>query len=184
MARRVLLAVAAAMAAGAARADPVESMGAGAPALDATANRIVSEALYDRAGAPVVVFHYFAVGADCGPRPVSITVTAPPAHGRFALSEGKEPAVSGGAPLWTGADPRAHCLDRLVDTRDGAYSPDPGFSGKDQLAVTFKEGDAVFTDAIEVNVVTINAPPPARGTKPPRVRTYRTDAATSGAGGR
>ena len=64
-----------------------------------------------------------------------------------------------GKPLWTGADPRSRCLDRLVTTRDGAYAPDPGFSGHDQLTVTFTEGASRFTDAIEVNVVTL-APQP------------------------
>jgi hypothetical protein len=135
-------------------------MDAGAPAVDADAFRIYGEVLYTRAGSPVTVFHYFAVGPDCAARPVTITLTGPPAHGRFALSEGAEPANFGGRPLWAASDPRVRCEDRLVATRDGAYAPDPGFSGRDQLTVTFQEGEASFTDAIEVNVMTIAPAPP------------------------
>jgi len=152
------------------RADPVETAAAGAPAVDAGAFRISAEVLYTPAGAPVTVFHYFAVGADCGPTPVNITITTPPAHGQLALSNGAEAPVWAGKPLWTGADPRARCLDRLVATHDGAYAPDPGFSGHDQMTVTFTEGASSFTDAIEINVVTLSPPP-----KRHRV-TYRTTA--------
>lgn len=157
-----------------ARADPVEAQTAGAPAVDAGANRISSEVLYARAGAPVTVFHYFAVGPDCAATPVGITVTTPPAHGQLVLSSGSEAPIWAGKPLWSDADPRVRCMDRLVATRDGAYAPDPGFSGHDQLAVTFTEGATSFTDAIEVNVVTL-APPRSAPAPKPR-RTYRTPA--------
>ena len=159
-----LVGLAALLAAASAHADPVETTAAGTPAVDAGAFRLSSEVLYTPAGTPVTVFHYFAVGPDCGPRPVSITVTTPPAHGQLALSSGSEAPVWAGKPLWAETDPRSRCLDRLVATHDGAYAPDPGFSGHDQLSVTFTEGDQTFTDAIEVNVVTI-APPPAPAPK-------------------
>ena len=166
-----LIGVVALLAASSPRADPVETAAAGAPAIDAGAFRISAEVLYTPAGVPVTVFHYFAVGADCGPTPVDITITTPPAHGQVALSTGAEAPMWAGKPLWTGADPRSRCLDRLVTTRDGAYAPDPGFSGHDQLTVTFTEGASSFTDAIEVNVVTL---PPL--TAQPHQRAHRTAA--------
>lgn len=163
----------------AAPAEPVETQAAGAPAIDAGAFRIASEVLYTPAGTPVTVFHYFAVSADCGPKPVSITITTPPAHGRLALSNGSEAPVWAGRPLWADDDPRARCLDRLVATHDGAYAPDPGFSGHDQLAVTFTEGGSSFTDAIEVNVVTLSPPRPDAGARPRRAA-HRPAAAKAG----
>lgn len=102
------------------------TLSGGAPAVDAGAFQISGEVLYTPQATPVTVFHYFAVGPDCAQRPVSITVIDPPAHGRLALSEGAEPAVYAGRPLWGDSDPRVRCLDRLVPTRDGAYAPDPG----------------------------------------------------------
>ena len=160
-----------------ARADPPagEDAVAGVPAIDAGAFRIASEVLYARAGSPVTLFHYFAVGPDCEATPAVLTVTQAPAHGQVAFSDGAQPPVSGLTPLWSHDDPRAHCADRLVTTRDAVYLPDPDFAGQDQLVVSIQEGGASFTDAIEVNVVRIKPTPPAHGirvrnTAPDRTR--------------
>ncbi|HTX51413.1 MAG TPA: hypothetical protein VME40_18710 [Caulobacteraceae bacterium] len=157
-----LLALAGLALAGPARADPPngEDAVAGAPAIDAGAFRIAGEVLYARAGTPVTLFHYFAVGPDCEAAPAVLSLTQAPAHGHVAFSDGAQPPVSGLTPLWTRDDPRAHCTDRLVATRDAVYIPDADFAGHDELVVTFQEAGASFTDAIEVNVVRIKPTPP------------------------
>jgi hypothetical protein len=169
-----LLALAALALASVARADPPvgEDAVAGAPAIDAGAFRIASEVLYARAGSAVTLFHYFAVGPDCEATPAVLTITQAPAHGQVAFSDGAQPPVSGLTPLWSRDDPRAHCVDRLVTTRDAVYMPDPAFAGHDQLVVTIQEAGASFTDAIEVNVVQIKPTPPAHGI---RIRTIAPD---------
>jgi len=154
---------------------------AGAPSIDAAAHRIAGEVLYARAGVPVFLFHYFAVGPDCEALPASLTITQTPAHGHVALSDGAQPPVSGLTPLWTGGDPRAHCLGRLVATRDATYVADPDFAGRDEIIVSIRDGAASFTDAIEVNVVQIKAPPP-RGWRKIRVHNAAPDTSLTGGG--
>lgn len=174
MGRVSMLALAALALAGAARADPPpgEDAVSGVPAVDADAFRIASEVLYARAGTPVTLFHYFAVRPDCEAAPAALTLTRAPAHGRVDFSDGAQPPVSGVTPLWTRDDPRGHCADRLVATRDAVYVPDADYAGHDELVVTIAEGGASFTDAIEVNVVQIKATPPLHG-----IRVHNTAAA-------
>ena len=157
-----LLVLAALGLAGVARADSPtgEDAVTGVPAIDAGAFRIASEVLYARAGTPVTLFHYFAVRPDCEAAQAQVSLTQAPAHGKVAFSDGAQPPVSGLTPLWSRDDPRAHCVDQLVATRDAVYVPDPTFAGHDELVVTFQEGGASFTDAIEVNVMQIKPPPP------------------------
>jgi hypothetical protein len=170
--------------AGPARADPPtleEAISGEAPSIDAGAYRASSEVLYARAGAPVILFHYFAVGPDCEARPAEVTLAEPPAHGRIAFSDGAQPPMAGERPLWGDGDPRARCAGRLVATRDATYVSDPGYAGLDHLAVTFREAGASFTDAIEVNVVKLGAPPGRRGhATRPRRKAAADSAVTSG----
>ncbi len=156
-------ALAAAVGAPRALADGVETMGVGAPAIDAGDFRISGEVRYAVAGQPVVLFHYFALGPDCGPAAVAITLTEPPAHGEVRFVEGAEPAASGPRPLFAPPDPRARCAGNLSPTHDGVYTPADGFVGHDRLTVEFREGTDAFDDTIEVNVEKL-APerPPAR----------------------
>ncbi len=159
-----------------------DAISGSAPSIDAGAYRAASEVLYARAGAPVILFHYFAVGPDCEARPAELTLAEAPAHGRIAFSDGAQPPVAGERPLWGEGDPRARCAGRLVATRDATYVSDPDYAGPDHLSVTFREGAASFTDAIEVNVVKLGPAPVARRKA---VRPRRQAAADSaGPGGR
>jgi hypothetical protein len=148
--------------AGAALADPApnEDASMGVPSIDAGAFRISGETIFTPAGAPVTLFHFFAIGPDCEAAPAALTLSEAPAHGRIAFSEGAQPPVAGQQPLWPADDPRAHCADRLVATRDATYVPDPNFAGHDRVVVTFQEGQATFSDAIEVNVIKFKPPRP------------------------
>jgi len=162
-------ALAAASLAGAARAEASDgsTTQTGAPQVDAGAHRISGEIRYTAAGAPVTLFHYFALGADCGPAEVAVTLAEPPEHGTVSFVAGAEQPAAAGRPLYPPPDPRARCADRLVATRDAVYAPTAGFAGRDRLTVEFREGGQVFDDAIEVEVEQIApekpAPPPRKG---------------------
>ena len=103
-------------------------------------------------GRPVLLFHYIHIGARCGPDAVAIQVTTPPAHGTLAIEDGEERPWSGGRPLFGPDDPRARCGNRLAATKDGVYTPAPGFVGHDSMVVQFTEAGATLADAIEVSV--------------------------------
>jgi hypothetical protein len=125
------------------------------PVLDAGALKASAEVIYTAVGKPVLLFHYFGVGGDCAPTAVSLRLIEPPAHGAVTFQEGAEPPIRAGRPIYADADPRARCIDQLVATRDALYAPDVGFEGHDRVVVEFSEGAAVFTDAIDVNVVSL-----------------------------
>ena len=148
----------------------------GAPAIEPTALRIQSEVIYAAAGKPVTLFHFFAVGPDCGRAAASVAVAAPPAHGLVRLTEGAEPPLAAGAPIWRAPDPRARCAAQLVATRDAVYEPAPGFAGRDTLTVEFRAGDQAFDDVIEINVEKLGGPQPDWENQPPKPadRTGRT----------
>jgi len=125
------------------------------PALDAGALKVSAEVVYTAVGKPVLLFHYFGVGGDCQPTAVGVRLVEPPAHGAVTFREGAEPPIRAGRPIYADGDPRARCIDQLVATRDGLYAPDVGFEGHDRVVVEFSEGGAAFTDAIDVNVVSL-----------------------------
>lgn len=167
------LAALAAVCAGAGRAlaqaAEAEASASGAPPIDAGDFRISGEVRYTAAGAPVTLFHYFALGADCAPAAVAITLADPPSHGAVSFVDGAEAPSAAGRPLYAPPDPRARCVDQLVATRDAVYAPEAGFVGHDRLTIEFREGSQVFDDTIEVNVEKIASPPAS----PPRKRGRR-----------
>jgi hypothetical protein len=122
------------------------------PVIGSGSLKATGEVVYTAQGAPVALFHYISLDADCRPRAVGIRVVEPPQHGAVTFSDGHEPAVLGGKPIYGEGDPRVRCEDRLVATRDAAYAPEAGFFGHDRLVVEFTDRDEVFTDAIDVNV--------------------------------
>ncbi|HUZ12463.1 MAG TPA: hypothetical protein VMU93_06420 [Caulobacteraceae bacterium] len=130
------------------------------PVIGAGGLEASGEVVYTAEGDPVALFHYFSLDADCRARAVGIRLTEPPAHGSVSFSQGRQPPVRGGEPIYPGADPRARCADRLAPTRDATYLPAAGFSGVDRLVVQFSDRGRVFTDAIEINVERLK--PPAR----------------------
>ena len=103
-------------------------------------------------GRPVLLFHYVHVDAHCGPTAMAIAVTMPPAHGAASFEDGEERPWIDGHPLFGPGDPRAACGNRLAATKDGVYTPAPGFSGHDSLTVQFTENGAAFSDTIEISV--------------------------------
>jgi hypothetical protein len=104
------------------------------------------------AGRPVLLFHYVHIDADCGPTAMAIRLTSPPEHGTLAIDDGEERPWSDGRPMFAAGDPRAHCGNRLASTKDGLYTPAPGFIGHDTLAVEFTEGGVAVTDTIDIAV--------------------------------
>lgn len=158
-----------ALLAGAAAAEPASSpapelttsAAAGvAPVIEPTSLRLQGEVLYTTAGKPVTLFHFFATAADCGRAAAQLQLVAPPAHGEVRFTEGAEPPVAGGAPLWRAPDPRARCADQLVATRDAVYQPAAGYVGPDSLTVEFDAGGERFDDVVEVNVEKLGGPQP------------------------
>ena len=103
-------------------------------------------------------FLYFNVGPDCLPTELETTVVDPPAHGRFTLHDGTVPTLGFGRPPFPAGDPRLACSK--LPMRSGSYQPDPGFTGRDHVTVSFREGDAAFTDAIEIDVRRAERPNP------------------------
>jgi hypothetical protein len=148
----------------AAPAGPIDLVFGGTPAIGSGPLKASGEVLYTAQGAPVALFHYFSLDADCRPRAVAIRLVEPPEHGEVSFTEGHEPPWANGKPIYEDGDPRARCEDRLVGTRDASYAPAPGFIGHDRLVVEFTDRDEVFTDAIEVNVEQLKPakPPPRR----------------------
>ena len=128
-----------------------EDVGAGAPVF-ARGAPVSQQDVNTEAGQPVVLFHFVHIDADCGPTAMAMRLTAEPAHGTFTIEDGEERPWSGGHPLFDPADPRAHCGNRLVPTKDGVYAPAAGFTGHDTLTVEFTEAGATFTDTISVSV--------------------------------
>jgi hypothetical protein len=128
-----------------------EDVGAGAPVFTRGAP-ISQQDINTEAGRPVMLFHYVRIDRGCAPTAVAIRLAAAPAHGAFTLEDGEERPWSNGHPLFDRADPRAHCSDRLAATKDGVYTPAPGYTGHDTLAVEFTEAGAAFTDTISVSV--------------------------------
>ncbi len=128
-----------------------EDIGAGAPVFGRGAP-ISQQDVNTEAGRPVTLFHYVRIDGGCAPTPVTIRLAVPPAHGAFTLEDGEERPWSGGHPLFDSADARAHCGDRLAATKDGVYTPAPGFTGHDTLTVEFTEAGGAFTDTITISV--------------------------------
>jgi hypothetical protein len=104
------------------------------------------------AGRPLVLFHYVHIDDRCGPAPAAIRVATPPEHGALEIEDGEERPWTDGRPLFAATDARAHCADRLAATKDGVYTPAPGFRGHDTLVLQFTEDGASFTDTIDVAV--------------------------------
>jgi hypothetical protein len=136
--------------AGAAAAQEVDA-GAGAP-LIARGAPISQQDVNTEAGLPVLLFHYVHIDAACGPTAVAIRLTAEPSHGTFTLQNGDERPWWDGHPLFAAGDPRARCGNRLAATKDGVYTPAPGFTGYDTLTVEFTEAGVAVTDAIAISV--------------------------------
>jgi hypothetical protein len=111
------------------------------------------------------LFWYFNVGPDCQATQLETTLVDPPAHGRLFLSDGSVPGSARWPTPFSKADPRSSCA-RLA-MRNGAYQPDPGFTGRDHLTVSFREGDAASTDAIEIDVRRAEHPNPLAGSGRP-----------------
>ncbi|HZZ88595.1 MAG TPA: hypothetical protein VFE13_09710 [Caulobacteraceae bacterium] len=135
---------------GPARAQP-EAIGAGAP-LIARGAEVSQEQENTAAGRPVVLFHYVHIDAACGPKAMGLVVATPPTHGTLRIEDGEERPRLADGPLFPPSDPRAHCANRLVPTRDGVYLPAPGFTGHDTMTVQFTEDGASFSDTIDVAV--------------------------------
>ncbi|MFI4934861.1 MAG: hypothetical protein ACHP7N_09610 [Caulobacterales bacterium] len=123
-----------------------------APMLTTGVPHLTSETANAPAAAPVTLFHYFNLDADCRPTKVSIEVTQAPAHGDLAIVDGEEQPALHGAPIFAKGDPRERCANRLVATRDGVYTSAAGYEGDDRLVVEFREGDETFQDAINLEV--------------------------------
>jgi hypothetical protein len=145
-----LAGVVAMAAAGAARSQG-EAVGAGPPVM-ARGAPVSRQDANTEAGRPVLLLHYVHIDAGCGPIPVAIRLTTPPQHGSVSFDDGEERPWWHGQPLFGPGDPRAPCGDRLAATKDGVYTPAPGFIGHDTLVVEFTENGAVFSDTIDVSV--------------------------------
>jgi hypothetical protein len=128
-----------------------EDIGAGAPVI-ARGAPISQQNVNTETGRAVTLFHYVRINSNCALAPVAIRLAAEPAHGTFTLEDGEERPWSGGHPLFDPADPRAHCGNRLAATKDGVFTPAPGFTGHDTLTVEFTEAGATFTDTVAVSV--------------------------------
>jgi len=113
-------------------------------------------------GAPVLLFHYFNLGPGCEPTDATVRLTTPPAHGTVDVQDGDEQPAWRGRSLYPADDPRARCRDWLVATRDAVYTPAAGFAGEDTLVVEVTEGGASTSDAVDVTVIALDKPPPAR----------------------
>jgi hypothetical protein len=120
------------------------------------------EVIYTAMERPVLLFHYFSLEPDCRPVAVGIRLVEPPEHGAVSFSKGAEQPSREGKPIYVRDDPRSRCDDRLVATDDASYAPAPGFSGHDRVVVEFTDRDEVFTDTIEVNVVSLKPEKPPR----------------------
>jgi len=125
--------------------------GVGAPVI-ARGAPVSQQGVNAEAGHRVVLFHFVHIDGACRATAAAIRVTTPPAHGAFAIEAGEERPWSDGRPLFDPADPRAHCGDRLVPTRDGVYTSAPGFTGHDTLTVEFTEAGQTFADTIDISV--------------------------------
>jgi hypothetical protein len=128
-----------------------EDIGAGAPVI-ARGAPISQQDVNTETGRPVTLFHFVHINAECRPTPAAMRLTSAPEHGSLAIEDGEERPWSDGHPLFEPADPRAHCGGRLVPTKDGVYTPAPGFTGHDTLTVEFTEAGASFTDTIAISV--------------------------------
>ena len=96
------------------------------------------------------LFWYFNEGADCQVTDLTTTVVDPPSHGRFSQHDGTIAGLANWPAPFPKGDPRAACPNLAM--RNGAYQPDLGFTGRDRMTISFREGDTTFTDAIEVDV--------------------------------
>jgi len=110
------------------------------------------------AGKQLLLFHYFNVGPGCGPTDVTFRLTTPPAHGVVTFVSSQNRPYTEGHALFSGSDPRAHCANRLVPSRDAIYTPAPGFSGQDSFVVQASEDGAVVSDAVDVLVLSFGKP--------------------------
>jgi hypothetical protein len=140
----------AALVAGAALAQP-EDVGPGVPMI-ARGAPISQQDASTTTGRPVLLFHYVHIDAHCGPDAIAILVTAPPAHGSLTFENGEERPWSGGRPMFGPDDARARCGNRLAATKDGVYTPAPGFTGHDSMVVEFTEAGVTLADEIDVSV--------------------------------
>jgi hypothetical protein len=104
------------------------------------------------------LFWYFNDGPDCEPTDLATTLVDPPAHGRFFLHDGTIPGLARWPAPFPKNDPRSACPNLAI--RNGFYQPDPGFIGRDHMTIAFREGDAAFTDAIEIDVRRAERPNP------------------------
>jgi hypothetical protein len=110
------------------------------------------------AGAPVLLFHYFDVGADCRATEVTFRLTTPPAHGTVSFVASQSRPFTDGHPLFAEDDPRARCDNRLAPTRDAIYTPTAGFFGEDSFVIEASEGGTVASDAVDVLVLSFGKP--------------------------
>jgi hypothetical protein len=128
-----------------------EDIGAGAPVI-ARGAPISQQDVNTEAGRPVALFHFVHIDAACGPTAAAIRLATEPSHGTLAIDDGEERPWSDGHPLFEPGDPRAHCGNRLVPTKDGVYTPARGFTGHDTLTIEFTEDGATFSDTIAISV--------------------------------
>jgi hypothetical protein len=106
---------------------------------------------------PVLLFHYFNVGADCEPTHVAFRITTPPGHGAVEFQDGEERPFTQGHPLFPADDPRSRCASRLVATKDAVYTPAAGFSGADSFVIEATEAGQTFSDTVGVSVLSLSA---------------------------
>jgi hypothetical protein len=105
-----------------------------------------------QAGRPVRVLLYFDVGPRCRRTVVDVRVATPPAHGTVAVADDDARPFASGRSYFAPGDPRAFCANRLAPTKTVTYVPAAGFSGHDQLAVSFTEAGQTQTAAVDIDV--------------------------------
>lgn len=106
------------------------------------------------------LFDYLNVGPDCEATDATVTVVRAPAHGELIVHAAVVPNFQRLKSALGKGDPRAACAKLPV--QQGFYRPEYGFTGRDHMAVSFQEGAARFTDAIEVDVRRAEHPNPLR----------------------
>ncbi|MGH6971000.1 MAG: hypothetical protein ACREEQ_05255, partial [Caulobacteraceae bacterium] len=101
---------------------------------------------------------YLHVAPDCAATDLTTTVVTPPAHGRLVLVDGFVPPLKYIVASLPKGDLRAACP--RLSARHVIYRPDSDFVGHDRVAVAFTEGDASFTDDIDIIVRRADRPNP------------------------
>lgn len=106
------------------------------------------------------LFDYVNAGPDCQATDVTVTLAQPPAHGKLIVNQVTVPVFPRLKAALPKGDPRAACA--TLPIQQGFYRPDYDYLGRDHMAVSFQEGDASFTDVIEVDVRRAQHPNPLR----------------------